>query len=75
MEIVNFEAYISENGIIKIPESYSLEGAYADITIKIREKKSINDSDISNFLDSWTGIISDVKMDDDKYNYILEKYK
>jgi len=74
MEILNFETYISDEGMIKIPENYSLEGMYADIEIKVKDKKIINETDINNFLDEWTGIISQQKIDDDKYNYIMEKY-
>ncbi len=80
METYKFETTILENGVIKIPEFNRFQNRKVRISIEtitshkkeLEEKKKI----LKNFFDAWGGFFPNSEdADDDRYNYLMEKYK
>ena len=75
-----FETTVLENGMIQIPEFYRFQNRRVRISIetvnetknKLEEKKKI----LNDFFEKWGGFFSTAEdTDDDRYNYLMEKYK
>lgn len=80
MESYKFETTVLENGTIQIPEYYRFQNRRVRILIEtvnepkneIEEKKKI----LNDFFDKWSGFFSTSDdSEDDRYNYLMEKYK
>ncbi len=79
MEAYKFETTVARHGIVQIPEFYKFENKKVQIVItlkegtnKLEEKKEI----LNNFFKNWGGFFSTSdNIDDDRYNYLMEKYK
>lgn len=76
MDTYKFETMVLADGIIKIPEISNLANKPVEIFIVVRhEKKCIRSSEnIDQFLNKWTGCIKGADPDDEKMNYLREKY-
>ena len=75
METFKFITKISKNGLIQIPFKPVLFNKEVEITIvpkigKLKEKRGAKD-----FINKWAGFLKDSDVDDEKYKYLMEKYK
>ena len=77
METYKFATTVLKNGMIKIPEleNYANQSIEVIVVLKPNKKQKNNSNLIDEFLSKWGGFFSTVKTDDDKYNYLIEKYK
>ena len=77
MEAYKFETIVLENGMIRVPEFEKYRNKRIEIFIvfkpEIKEKKSKITAD--EFLAKWTGFAKGVDAEDEKYDYLMEKYK
>lgn len=76
MEAYKFETTVLENGMIKVPYLNKYENQQIEIFIvfepqKIKKKQKIS---ADEFLQKWTGFISEIDTETEKYNYLMEKY-
>ncbi len=80
MEAYKFETTILENGVIQIPEFYRFQNRRVRISIEtindtkkeLEEKRKI----LEDFFDTWGGFFPNSEdTDDDRYSYLMEKYK
>ncbi len=80
MEAFKFETTVLEDGIIKIPDFFRFKNRKVRISIEtvneskneLEEKEKI----INEFFEKWGGFFSMADdTDDDRYNYLMEKYK
>ncbi len=76
MEAYKFETTVLENGMIKVPYLNKYENQQIEIFIvfepqKIKKKQKIS---ADEFLQKWTGFISEIDIETEKYNYLMEKY-
>ena len=77
MQAYKFVTKVLENGIIKIPEIVNYVNQEIEIFIVLKSKFHKREKKISadEFLNKWTGFLSDINTDDIKYQYLTEKYK
>ncbi len=77
MEAFRFITKVRKHGIIKIPEleSYANQKVDVTITLKANEEDKRSKNEFSDFLKKWAGFFSPVETDDEKYNYLMRKYK
>ena len=77
MEAYKFETTVLENGMIKIPQFKEYTNRKIELFIilkpQIIEKKA--EHSIDEFLDKWTGFAKGINADNEKLNYLTEKYK
>ena len=77
MEAYKFETTILKDGIIQIPEFIKHKNKQIELFVvfKQEEKKEQKKVSASEFLEKWTGFAKDINADEEKYNYLMEKYK
>jgi hypothetical protein len=77
MEAYKFATTVLENGTIRIPDLKNFANQDVEVIVVLKSKKKIkNKIDAMNdFISKWAGVFSVVKTDDDRYNYLMEKYK
>lgn len=68
---------VIENGIIRIPqfEKYQKQEVEIFIVLKPQNIEKPKKKSITDFLDKWSGVFSEIETNDYKYNYLMEKYK
>ena len=76
MEAYKFETTVLKNGIIKVPQLDKYKNQRVEVFIvlkpqKIDEKQKVS---VDDFLNKWTGFIPETDTEEDKYNYLMEKY-
>ncbi len=78
MEAYKFETTVLENGIIQIPEISKLAHHPIEIFIVIKQLDSMASTEtsqsIDQFLNKWTGFIKGKNPDNNKLQYLQEKY-
>jgi hypothetical protein len=75
MQVYRFETRISKKGLIKIPLSSQLFDKEVEIIILPRQKQKVVKLSSSDFIEKWTGFLTDSGVDDAKFRYLSEKYK
>ncbi len=79
MEALRFETTIAQNGFVQIPEFYKFQNKIVQIEVTVKETTNELDKKkkiLSDFFDQWSGYFSDaVEEKDERYNYLMEKYK
>jgi hypothetical protein len=75
MEVYRYETRISKKGVIKLPINQQLKDR--DVEIIILPRKDIRSKKKSSldFIKKWAGFLSNVNIEDTKYQYLNEKYK
>ncbi len=80
MKAYKFETTVLENGFIQIPKFQKFRNRKVRISIetinnsekKLEDKKKI----LKDFFDVWGGFFPNLEdTNDDRYNYLMEKYK
>jgi len=77
MEAYKFETFVLENGYIQIPEFKKFENKKIQISITFMEPEMIVEKKkvLKDFFEKWGGFFSVEEIDDDRFNYLMEKYK
>ena len=79
MEAYKFEATVSENGIIQLPEISKFANCKVEVSIVIkRQDKEVNTKSKQSpeqFADKWRGFLKGISPDDSKFQYLSEKFK
>lgn len=61
-------------GKIEFSDNYDYKTQNADVVLSLRETPSISQN-VNEFLEKWSGILSDNNINDKKYEYLMEKHK
>jgi len=70
-----FETKITKDGLINIPISNKLFDKEVEIIILPKRKKKPTKSSSSDFINKWSGFLSDLDIDSSKSAYLSDKYK
>lgn len=77
MEALKFETIVLENGTIQIPELEKYKNKHIEIFVVFKPEiyKDKPEISVEEFLSNWTGFAKGINPDDEKYNYLMNKYK
>jgi len=77
MEAMKFDTQVRENGVLKIPElkNYVHQNVEVFVVLNPTQNQKREATDISAFLEKWTGYFRVITTDDIKYNYLMDKHK
>jgi hypothetical protein len=75
MKAYRFKTTISDNGTIHLPNNPALHNKEVEIIIITPSKYSESNNKASDFIFKWSGFLSETDIDQDKLNYLLEKYR
>lgn len=77
MEAFKFETTVLENGMIRVPEFEKYKNKQIEIFVVFKPEIQKEKSKISadEFLANWTGFAKGINPEDEKYNYLMKKYK
>lgn len=74
MSNIKFKTKILKDGIIKIPDNVSIINDDVEVTLNFQIEKK-REKNIIEFLNKWSGVLSDENIDKYKYEYLRDKYK
>jgi len=75
MELYKFTTTISENGTIQVTNDPALFNKEVEITIAPKQTPATKQNKAVDFVKKWAGALTEDKLSDTKYQYLLEKYK
>lgn len=77
MEAYKFETTVLENGMIRVPELEKYKNKHIEIFVIFKPEiyEDIPKISADEFLANWTGFAKGINAEDEKYNYLMEKYK
>lgn len=75
MQAFKFETRISKTGQIKLPLNNQLFDKEVEIIIVPKQKVKSPKLKVSDFIDKWSGFLTNLDFDNAKYQYLTEKYK
>jgi len=77
MKAYKFETTVLENGMIRVPEFEKYKNKHIEIFVVFKSEIYEEESKISadEFLANWTGFAKGINPEDERYNYLMEKYK
>lgn len=75
MQAYRFETRISKNGLINIPLSNQLFNKEVEIIILPKQPKKRLKTASIDFINKWSGFLSNNDTDTSKYDYLSDKYK
>ena len=74
MQAYKYDTRISDTGLIQIPLNADLLDREVEIIILPKHDKLSKKKLAGDFIDKWSGFLSDIDIDEAKYNYLSEKY-
>lgn len=75
MKAYKYETRISQKGEIKLPLNIKLFDKEVEIIIVPKNQAKLSKPSTSDFLDKWSGFLSNSNTDNLKHQYLTEKYK
>jgi len=75
MQAYRFETRISKKGIIKLPFNKQLVDREVEIIIMPKQDLKSNKDASIDFVNKWSGFLSELNIEDSKFQYLSEKYK
>ena len=75
MRIYKFQTRISKTGEIQLPLNPQLFDKEVEIIILPKQKLKPSKLKMEEFINKWSGFLSNPETDDAKYQYLMEKYK
>jgi hypothetical protein len=74
MQAFRFETRISKKGVIQLPINHQLIDRDVKIIILSKQELKISKKTSAKFIDKWAGFLTNID-DNEKYQYLNEKYK
>ena len=75
MKVYRFETHISKNGVIQLPSNQQLNDRDVEVIILTKPEFKPSRNASADFVNKWTGFLSDANVIDSKFHYLSEKYK
>jgi hypothetical protein len=75
MQAYKYETRISKTGQIKLPLNTQLFDKEVDIIIVPKQKTKSSKLVTTDFVDKWSGFLTNTDTDDLRYQYLTDKYK
>ena len=75
MQAYKFETRISKTGQIQLPLKHQLFDKEVEIIILPKQKQRASKRKAANFINKWSGFLSNPETDGSRYDYLTEKYK
>ena len=75
MQVYRFETHISKNGVIQLPSNQQLNDLDVEVIILTKPSFKPNRNASADFVNKWTGFLSNANVEDSKAQYLGEKYK
>lgn len=75
MKVYRFETHISKNGVIQLPSNQQLNDLDVEVIILTKPSFKPNRNASADFVNKWTGFLSNTNVEDSKAQYLGEKYK
>ncbi len=77
MDTYKFRTKVLRDGIIKVPELKEFENMNVEVFIIFKPEISDNfkGPSVNDFLKKWTGFIRDIDSDNEKFDYLSNKYQ
>ena len=75
MQAYKYETRISKTGQIKLPLNTQLFDKEVDIIIVPKQKTKSTKLVTTDFVDKWSGFLTNTDTDDLRYQYLTDKYK
>ncbi len=75
MQAYRFETRISKKGVIQLPFNQQLVDREVEIIILPKQDLKANKNASVDFVNKWAGFLSNVNIEDSKFQYLKEKYK
>jgi hypothetical protein len=75
MQAYKYETRISKTGQIKLPLTNQLFDKEVEIIIVPKQETKSSRPKISDFVDKWSGFLTNSNTNDLKYQYLTDKYK
>jgi hypothetical protein len=75
MQAYRFETRISKSGLIQIPLTNQLYDKDVEIIILPKQKQKSSKLTPIDFINKWSGFLSNLDIENSKYQYLTEKYK
>jgi len=79
METYKFETTVLGDGTIKIPELKKFRNKEIELFLIVKNStkktEKLDSQTIEDFLDKWTGFAKGINPNEEKFNYLMEKYK
>lgn len=75
MQAYKFETRISKTGQIQLPLKHQLFDKEVEIIIVPKQKPKASKRKAANFINKWSGFLSNPETDESKYDYLTQKYR
>lgn len=75
MQVFRFETHISKNGMIQLPSNQQLSDRDVEVIILPKPDFKPNKNASADFVNKWTGFLSNSVVKDSKFQYLSKKYK
>lgn len=75
MQAYRFETRISKRGLIQLPLSNQLFDKEVEIIILPKQQQKKIKSTPVDFVNKWSGFLSNIDADASKYDYLSDKHK
>ena len=73
MRVYKFQTRISKTGQIQLPLNPQLFDKEVEIIILPKQKQKPSKIKMKDFINKWSGFLSNPETDDAKYQYLMEK--
>jgi len=75
MQVYRFETHISKNGVIQLPSNQQLSDRDVEVVIFPKTDFKPNKNTSADFVNKWTGFLSNANGEESRFKYLSEKYK
>ena len=75
MQVYRFDTHISQNGVIQLPTNQQLSDRDVEIIILTKPEIKPNKKSSADFINKWTGFLTDTNVEEARIQYLSEKYR
>jgi len=72
MQVYRFKTHISKNGVIQLPSNQHLNDRVVEVIILTKPLLKPNKNISAEFVNKWTGFLSNANVEDSKSQYLLK---
>jgi len=73
--LLQLQTHISKNGVIQLPSNQQLSDRDVEVIILSKPDFKPNKNASADFVNKWTGFLSNNIVEDSKFQYLSKKYK